>query len=245
MSEGLNKYWENGENYNRYITNELNSFRKEAWKKQICDHFPAGRVLKILDLGCGPGFFSGILSEAGHQVTGIDASRGMLKCAKENARKLQVDPTLMWMDINDLTFTDETFDVIVTRNVTWTLTQPEKVYRELYRILKNDGMLLIYDALWHKHLYDPEMYARVQERERRHFEKYGVREVICENREEYRDNLPMEKKDRPVWDKKYLESLSMQVTTQEDIGRWLYEQWEKDLYAEHPLFEICAVKRKQ
>ena len=27
------KRWSDGDGYNRYITDELNSFRKEAWKK--------------------------------------------------------------------------------------------------------------------------------------------------------------------------------------------------------------------
>ena len=33
------KRWSDGEDYNRYIIEEMNSFRKNAWKKQITDHF--------------------------------------------------------------------------------------------------------------------------------------------------------------------------------------------------------------
>ena len=46
--------------------------------------------MKILDVGCGSGFFSCILSEEGHQVIGIDRLTDMLKYAQLNAEKLKV-----------------------------------------------------------------------------------------------------------------------------------------------------------
>lgn len=36
--------------------------------------------------------------------------------------------------------------------------------------------------------------------------------------------------------------LRMNVEIQRDIGRFVYGDWEKELYAESPLFEICARK---
>ena len=84
------KRWASGEGYNRYITSELNSFRKEAWKEQICSHFEGAEGLRILDVGTGPGFFACILSEEGHDVTAIDNSDGMLKQAVSNAAMLGV-----------------------------------------------------------------------------------------------------------------------------------------------------------
>ena len=243
MSEKRDAYWEDGDNYNRYITSELNSFRKNAWKNQICAHFPKRAKLKILDPGCGPGFFSCILSEEGHQLTGIDSSDGMLAWARKNAELLGVSPTLLHMDINALDFPDESFDAIVTRNVTWTLEYPENVYTELKRLLKPGGKLLIYDANWHLHLYDPEMYDRVLQRERRHLEKYGYEEKIAGDYSTYLESAPLTRIYRPDWDRRFLENnLQMRVTVSEDIGQHLYEQWEKELYAECPLFEICAVK---
>lgn len=69
------------------------------------------------------------------------------------------------------------FDVIISRNVTWTMEHPEEVYTQFKRVLKPGGRLPIYDANWHMHYYDDEMMKRVCARERRHFEKYGSREV--------------------------------------------------------------------
>nr|WP_269849318.1 class I SAM-dependent methyltransferase [Methanosarcina horonobensis] len=46
----------------------------------------------MLDVGCGPGFFSIILSQAGHQVTGVDCAAGMLERARLNAEFSGVSP---------------------------------------------------------------------------------------------------------------------------------------------------------
>ena len=99
--------WESGEGYNRYITAELTSFRKAAWKKQILQHFDARDKIKALDVGTGPGFFACILSEEGLEVTAIDQSEGMLEVARENAKKLGVSPSFLRMNVNRLDFPRE------------------------------------------------------------------------------------------------------------------------------------------
>ena len=244
-AENKQKVWENGEDYNQYILEELSSFRKAAWKKQLTGHFGDRKDLKILDAGTGPGFFSCILSEEGYDVTGVDFSAGMLHYARENSRRLGVSPRLLRMNLNQITFPDDSFDVIVTRNVTWTLSWPEKVYAEFRRVLKAGGILLIYDANWHAHWYDREKLQRVRAREEAFLKKYGFRRIVSEGNMEYLETCPLTRKTRPVWDENVLEELGFQVTVQEDIGKTLSEEWEKELYGESPLFEICAVKKER
>ena len=77
----INQSWsESAPNYDSIIHDELKSFRVAAWQEQILSHFPAGRPLQILDIGCGPGFFSIILSAMGHDVTGIDGADRTFRC---------------------------------------------------------------------------------------------------------------------------------------------------------------------
>lgn len=236
------KRWSSGEGYNKYITSELNSFRKQAWKAQI-GKLLEGDNLRILDIGCGPGFFSCILSEEGHTVTGIDASEGMLTCARANAEKLDVNPTFFKMDVNNIEFPDDTFDVVISRNVTWTLEHPGEVYAEFKRVLKPGGKIIIYDANWHMHFFDEVLMKKVRQREEDHFKKYGVKEIISGGDMEYFKTAPLTSIMRPQWDKKTLEALDMEVDIEEDVGRNVYEEWEKHLYAESPLFCVCATKK--
>ena len=234
--------WADGEGYNNYITGELNTFRKDAWKKQLGAHFGGRTGLEILDVGTGPGFFACILSEEGQKVTGIDASEGMLSYARANARRLGVHPLFLHMDANEMTFEDESFDAIVLRNVSWTFQYPEKVYAEFRRLLRPGGTLLIYDANWLMHWYDEDMLRRVRAREERHFQKYGRRDVVSKGDLAYYETTPLARIRRPDWDIVALTGLGFQVTVTEDVGRFVFEEWEKELYGESPMFEICAVK---
>lgn len=241
------KPWGDGEDYDVYITSELNSFRKGAWKNQILKHFKNKSNLNILDVGTGPGFFATILSEEGHNVTAIDYSENMLNCARKNAEKLGVTPNFIKMDINDLdfenkSFVDSSFDVIVTRNVTWTLEFPEKVYYNLKRILKKGGKLLVYDANWHLHFFDNDICERVMEREYDYFKTYGTREVVAINNQDFFKTAPLTSIHRPTWDRDMLIKLGFNVNINDDIGQFVYEEWEQNLYGESPLFEVCAIK---
>ena len=47
---------------------------------------------------------------------------------------------------------DGSFDVIVTRNLTWNLEEPQKAYQEWCRVLKKGGILLNFDAGWYNYL---------------------------------------------------------------------------------------------
>lgn len=82
-------------------------------------------------------FFSVLLANLGCQVIGIDYSDKMLEEARSNAQKFKANVEFQKMDVQDLGFQDETFDLIITRNVTWNLEKPVQAYQEMFRVLKN------------------------------------------------------------------------------------------------------------
>ena len=94
--EQINAQWSVlSDNFNNYVCEELRTDRPAEWRKLIEQNAPPARPLRILDAGCGPGFFSVVLSKAGHTVTGIDGSEGMLAFARQNAAAHSVSPELL------------------------------------------------------------------------------------------------------------------------------------------------------
>ena len=127
----VQSYWtKRAHNFNIVRKNELNSSISERWREEIVHFLPEGKVLQILDVGTGTGYFAILLSQSGHQVTGIDLTDAMLKEARDNAALYQVHPTFQQMDAQKLAFFDQSFDVVISRNLTWTLPDPESAYRE-------------------------------------------------------------------------------------------------------------------
>ncbi len=243
MSDKNKDFWENGSSYDEYVSEELKDFRKEAWKKQIRIHLPLGKHLTVLDVGCGPGFFACILSEEGYNVTGIDRSADMLNYADMNTKVLGLSPKFIQMDANNLEFDDNTFDLIISRNVTWTFDEPIRAYKQFYRKLKTGGRLLIYDANWHIPFYYPDMLEKVRENEKRYYERFGEEFKVYDDDKGIFENLPLSNTWRPEWDINALAEIGFKdIHADKNIGGKLYTDWELELYSVTPLFEISALK---
>ncbi|MHC1572714.1 MAG: class I SAM-dependent methyltransferase [Methanosarcinales archaeon] len=120
---------------------------KEAWKNLLTQAIGAEK-LNVLDVGCGTGTISLLLSEIGHIVTGIDISEGMLQKAKEKANILNLSINFRIGDAENLPFEDESFDVVINRHLLWTLPDPERAIFEWRRVLKSEGKLIIIDGSW-------------------------------------------------------------------------------------------------
>jgi ubiquinone/menaquinone biosynthesis C-methylase UbiE len=137
LSERVLEGWRiSAAGYSKIIQDEFKDGVQKLWVETILGKAPYDGVLKILDVGTGPGFFAILLSQEGHTVTGIDASTEMIACAKENCVKAGVNPELRVCDSHALDFDDGVFDLVISRNVVWTLMNPIKAYHEWHRVLK-------------------------------------------------------------------------------------------------------------
>jgi len=67
---------------------------------------------RVLDAGCGAGFYSIYMAKKGFDVTGIDISENAIRTAKENAIKHKVKIEFIPMDISDLDKLKVKFDFI-------------------------------------------------------------------------------------------------------------------------------------
>ncbi|MCK9868075.1 methyltransferase domain-containing protein [Nocardiopsis dassonvillei] len=95
---------------------------------------------RILDAGCGAGPLSAALRDRGADVTGIDASAGMLALAR---RRLGDDADLRVADLSDpLPFDDGAFDDVVASLVLHYLEDWGPTLAEIRRVLRPGGRLI-------------------------------------------------------------------------------------------------------
>lgn len=103
---------------------------------------PAGA--KVLDCGAGTGELSLAASDNADSVLCTDLSKNMLKQAQRKARALGADNIeFAARNIFDLQDPDDTYDVVIAGNVLHLLTNPQGAVKEMYRVLKPGGRLLL------------------------------------------------------------------------------------------------------
>lgn len=83
----------------------------------------------MLDVGAGTGFLAFLAAELGHKVTGIDLAEGMLAVAREQATEVTNPPNFLIGDAIAPDFPPESFAVIMSRHVLWTLRDPASAFR--------------------------------------------------------------------------------------------------------------------
>lgn len=117
-----------GENSNRY--------NREVFYGYI-DFISPGT--KVLDLGCGDGFDLLHYQELGATVSGLDASEEMLAIARFRLPNADIRCGLF----SATGFDDAMFDAVLSKYSVQTTNDIEPVYREVRRVLKPGGTLLL------------------------------------------------------------------------------------------------------
>ncbi|GBF72200.1 methyltransferase [Paenibacillus sp. 598K] len=243
--EQVSTYWEGEATlYSEGIAEELKSPRRQAWLELIEAHAPEGQSLRVLDVGCGPGFFSVILAAAGHQVTGADCAANMLEEASAHASSEGVTVDFKQMDTHTLDLPDESYDLVVCRNVTWSLPEPERAYREWMRVLRPGGRLLIFDANWNWPLWHEET-QRQHQQALAEYRARGWGEPPHHADREETDRLglllPLTRQHRPAWDEQVLSELGfVQIASELDLGERVLDERRQLLSRCTPMFLIRA-----
>jgi ubiquinone/menaquinone biosynthesis C-methylase UbiE len=112
---------------------------KERWKRRVkmLTHFilPAS---KVLELGCGTGYFTKEIIKTGADITAIDISPDLINAAKESIKA----PNVRFIVDNaySMSFKNNQFDYIIGSSVLHHL-QIGSAVNEIYRVLKSGGKI--------------------------------------------------------------------------------------------------------
>lgn len=114
----------------------------ETWLRLIAQHIDEENMQTLLDLGCGTGRFAlPIARRFRLSVTGADLSPEMLSKAIEK----DLDKLVRWhiQDAEHLTYSDELFDIVFLSQLLQHVEHSQQVIREVHRVLRPGGVLLI------------------------------------------------------------------------------------------------------
>ena len=248
-------YWTGrAEGYSKVNQEELATDQRRKWKncihEQISRQFPGipASKIRVLEVGTGPGFFAILLCEMGYDVTAIDLTPAMLAEAKKNAGEAAGRIRFLEMNAEALSFTDGSFDVVISRNLTWNLPHPRKAYAEWSRVLRSGGLLLNFDANWYSYLFDEEAQAGY-ESDRANTARMGFEDQnIGENFDVMEDiarRIPLSGIRRPAWDLNILSGLGMIPRGEEQIWQYVWSDEEKVSFSSTPMFLVHAAKQEQ
>ena len=153
IEQRVKDYWtQRSHDFGTVRKNELENEMGQRWLYEIERFLPEGGSLDILDVGTGTGFFAVLLAQQGHRVEGIDLTPAMLEEARTLAKQRNLNITFREMDAQNLDYPNDAFDVVISRNLTWTLQDPERAYASWFRVLKPGGVLLNFDAEYAAHV---------------------------------------------------------------------------------------------
>lgn len=230
-------YWSRRSgDFARLRRDELNSYMADLWLEEIRKYMP-DKPCRILDIGTGSGFFAILLGKAGHYVEGIDLTASMIEEAKLLAAKSGVNSVFKVMDAENLLYPDESFDIVLSRNLTWTLPHPRKAYGEWHRVLKKGGMLLNFDADYGKEHLVQDLNSLPQ-----NHAHHNINSDLLAECDSIKANLDISQLRRPQWDSSVLQQIGFaHVDTDETVGKRIYSQHD-EFYNPTPLFLIRAVK---
>ena len=138
-------------------------FERVAWFYALCreylfrDHTqeiivslfpeePPASGTRLLELGCGPGFYACRLSAEypALRTTGVDLSETLIRRAQDRAAARQLSNcSFQHADAHSLPYASESIDCIVVSRLFLIVPDKEGIVREIYRVLKPSGRCFI------------------------------------------------------------------------------------------------------
>ena len=114
----------------------------------VCEYIRPylNRNMNVLGLACGSGQLSFNLSKYAKNWIGTDFSEQMILEARKRGENENL--TFEVADATSLSFSDGEFNCVVIANALHIMPEPDEAMREIYRVLKPNGILSAPTFLW-------------------------------------------------------------------------------------------------
>jgi SAM-dependent methyltransferase len=144
--EYLAEFYSSQSGYMTSIEENLRSFQRNSgsWKAtadfilgKVYEHLSEGKGQRILDVGCAYGFFLLFAKERGLDAYGVEVSSETSRYARDHGAKVRTGTLL------EARFDSTLFDIVTLNNVLEHTLDPVAELREVFRILKNQGIVFL------------------------------------------------------------------------------------------------------
>jgi excisionase family DNA binding protein len=160
MANGHSQNYVNDENqvkdYFDQIAPQYNEQRRivygDALREIIFSQIKVEKEDIVADIGAGTGYLTIELAKKAAQVIAVDNSSQMLSVAREEAGKAGLS-NIHFLEGNaeELPLENETMDMVFANMLLHHVNDPPIVFREMYRILKSGGKVMVTDISEHGH----------------------------------------------------------------------------------------------
>lgn len=108
---------------------------------------------KVIELGCGPGWLLSriVTKKPNCKVTGVDFSGRIMTKLKEDGRIKAIKADITKESVGE----DESFDYVIASEILEHLDKPERLVKEMARLLKRGGMAIL-TTPYENHIPSPE-----------------------------------------------------------------------------------------
>jgi arsenite methyltransferase len=136
-----------------YIFCREKLFRDDT-ERMIRVLWPGGRARtgeKLIELGCGPGFYSCGLAQRFPEISvvGVDRSPSQLSWAREKRTALGLKNCRFQSDnVLELSHPDDSFDVLIASRLFTVLPNRRRAVAEMYRVLRPGGRCFVAEPRW-------------------------------------------------------------------------------------------------
>lgn len=133
-------FWDSVAGVYDLFVNVVNRRTHVALRKIVSDLIRPGE--RVLECACGTGLLTEVIAPRCAHITATDFAPKMLARAKKNCAAFS-NITFEPADITALKYPDGSFDAVVAGNVIHLLDEPMKALRELDRVCRPGGRLII------------------------------------------------------------------------------------------------------